>query len=162
MDGQVRFITRVLKEHDRSLFAKRNADGIICVMRKNKRYVGPVDLNDAPFFNLIESPDYVFALTENWTTSGRPVPWGSEVVVRRIKEIDLWNREKYFEEVEEANERVDKAKRRHFRNEMEAFASDWRREFAKATNDINTSTMDKSEKRRRKRDGNRERNERYK
>lgn len=162
VDGTTRALTRNLKSHDRELFAARNKQDIVCVWRKSRRLQGPYEVDGFSFYNLADAPEYVFALTDNWTTSGSPVPWGSEVVLQRLRAIDLWNHESYLDEVDAANEAVDKSRRKDVSNNIEAFMYDFRREFAKATNDINTSTMDMSEQKRRKKDGYREQNERRK
>lgn len=156
MDSEIRSLNRNLQRHDRELYAQRRPDGMICVYRRGKRQ-HYFEWQGDTYGYLIDSPSFVFALTDNWTTSGSPRAWGVLPVLARLRAIDLWNNEEYLDEVDEQNERIERSKQRDLSNNVEAFVRDFRREFARATNDINTSTLDKSEKRRRKRDGIRER-----
>jgi hypothetical protein len=147
---------RHLKRYDRELYAKRDMDGIVSVYRRNKRFVA-YDLDGNDFQFLIDSPEFVVALTDNWTKTGHPVPWGPDLVLNRLGEIDSWAKKDLIEELDKQNEQVEKSRARGFRNEAEAFWSDNRKAFAKATDDILTHSLDKSDKKRRIRDGNRER-----
>ncbi len=146
--------TRVLKRHDKDLFAKRNQDGVMCVFRKNKRFEPVVVSQGFKLLNLVEGIQFIFSLTENWTLSTKPRQWGIDRVLERIREIDGWENERFFEEMDEHNERVDQSKRREFRNEAEAFFADNRREFAKGVDEIVgcTHTLSKDERRKRLKD----------
>lgn len=155
MDGIVRHYNRVVRSYDRELYAQRSEDGLVSILRKNFRYVA-YDIDGASVHVLTPSPEFVFALTDNWTKRGQPRQWPADDVLFRIREIDHWAKQDLMEELERQNEEIEKKKRRHIRNEMEAFASDFRKDFARATNDINVSILDKSEKRRRIRDGKRQ------
>lgn len=123
--------TRALKRHDKDLFAKRNQDGVMCVFRKQKRFEPVVVTGAFKFLNLVEGIQFVFSLTENWTLSTKPRAWGIERVLNRIREIDAWNNERMFEEIDKRNAQVDESEQRSFRNETEAFFADHRSEFVK-------------------------------
>jgi len=107
---------------------------------------------DFHLLNLIEDKQLVFALTDNWTLSGTPRDWGIDHVVGRVRKHDAWDNKRFFEQLDEENERVDERKRRHFRNEMETFASDSRSIVAKATNGIMTHSLSKNESKKRLKD----------
>lgn len=144
--------TRILKVHDRDLFAAKNHDGVICVFRKVRRenYIG--ELDDMHFSEFIDGKEFIFALTDTWGLSGAPRNWGLDTVLTRIREIDALARAELFDEMDAANERVDKSKARYLKNEMEAFWSHERRRFAKATDDILTHSLSKDEPKKRLRD----------
>lgn len=144
--------TRALKRYDRDLFAGRTKDGMPCVYRKIKRFEPVVESEGFRLLNLKEDKQFVFALTSNWTLSGTPRDWGVDDVVGRIKEIDCLANERFFEEMDAQNERIDEIKRKDLRNEMEAFWIDERRRFAKATDDILTHSLSKDEPRKRLKD----------
>lgn len=118
-----------LKMHDRCLLAKETHPGRIDIYRV-------ASMNDAP-------PYFVFSLTEDWKPSGKPVPWSVDIVLNRIKAHDLWRDDTFVErwiaEQEKAAESEDRARR----NDTEAFLYDFARQFQRATNDINTSTLEK-------------------
>ena len=159
MDSQVRYYNKAIKQYDRHLFARRGEDGFISIMRENKRWA-LYDVDGLDFHALIDSPEFIFAITDNWTKTGQYVPWGSDQVVRRLKDIDAWAKKDLIAEIDEQNEKVDQSKSRALKNEMEAMFIDGRKAFAKATNDILTHSLDKSDKKRRIKDGIRERKQR--
>jgi hypothetical protein len=161
MDSTVRLYNKAIKEYDRELYAHRSEEGVISILRCNKRFV-LYDLDGQDLHVLIDSPEFIFALTDNWSTTGQPRLWGSDRVLARLREIDSWAKKDFLEEIDEQNEKVDQSKARHLRNEMEAMFSDGRRQFAKATDGILTHSLDKTEKNRRKRDANRECKQRLK
>jgi len=141
--SRVGSLTRALWEHDKDLFARK--DGyIVNIYRKNKRFFRGA-VNESNFYVLQDSPDYVFSLTDTWTHKGIPIEWGIEVVLARVKAMDIWNHDTLFKEMEVENEKVDASTRRNFRNNLEGFLGDFRSQFAKATNDINTGTLNKKE-----------------
>lgn len=144
--------TRALKRYDRDLYAGRTMDGVACVFRRIKRYEDVCELEGVPLKVLRECAQLVFPLTDTWTMAGKPRPWGIEFVLNRVREIDAMANERFFEEMDELNEQVDKSKQRHMKNEMEAFFSDERRAFAKATDGILTHSLSKDETKRRLKD----------
>lgn len=93
------------------------------------------------------SDQLVLPITDNWTESGKPVDWGIEPIFWKIQQLDGY-RDDGYEEFVKQRERIKSNKERAHRNEIKALAYDCRREFAKATNEINTSTLDKVDKRR--------------
>lgn len=144
--------TRALRRYDRDLFAGRTKDGAICVFRKVKRFVPVCESEGFRLLSLIEDKQLVFALTDNWVLSGQPRDWGVDDVLDRVKKLDSWANERFFEELDAENEKVDESRKRHFRNEAEAFWSDNRRAFAKATDDILVHSLSKDEPRKRLKD----------
>lgn len=127
MGARAKQLDRALKQHDSLLFVQETKPGRLDVYRKSS-------LNS-------EAPHFIFALTDSWTVDGRPVEWGIDVVVNRIKAHDLWRDENFVNQVIKEGEEASESKRRSFRNSVEAFVSEFRREFARATADINTSNL---------------------
>ena len=159
MDSVVRYYNKTIKEYDRELYAHRDEDGLVSIMRKRSRYI-TYDVDGTDLHVLTYSPDFIFAITDTWTKIGKPIPLGSDRVLNRLKEIDAWAKKDYLEQLDNQNEKVDESKQRDLRNNMEAMFSDGRKQFAKATNDILTHSLDKTEKKRRIKDGIRERKQR--
>jgi hypothetical protein len=89
------------------------------------------------------APHFVFSLTDTWTADGKPVPWGIDVVVNRLKAHDLWRDEDFVEKFFQSEEKREEGERRNFRNNVESFLYDFRRQFARATDGINTSSLEK-------------------
>lgn len=127
----VKSLTRALKAHDSLLFAQETKPGRVDIYRASQFGSHP--------------PHYVFSLTENWQASGQPVPWGIDVVVNRIKAHDLWRDDTFVERWIESHEKLEASKDRAFRNSVESFLYDFRGQFQRATNEINTSTLSKKE-----------------
>ena len=146
--------TRALKRYDRDLYAGRTKDGALCVFRKVKSYDLVCDDVGFKLFNLVERSQFVFALTDTWTLAGIPRAWGIDHVLGRVKEMDVKANERFFEELDEKNEKVDKSNKRKLRNEAEAFFADNRKEFAKGIDEIVgcTHTLSKDEPRKRLKD----------
>ena len=144
--------TRALKRYDVDLYAGRTKDGALCVFRKHKSFELVFDEDGLKLFNLVTRPQFIFAITENWGLSGKPCQWGIDHVLDHVRKIDTQANERLFEEMDEANDRVDKAERRKMRNEIESFWIDNRREFVKATDDILVHSLSKDEPRKRLKD----------
>lgn len=129
MGARKKQLERALKLHDSLLFVQETKPGRLDIYRKSS-------LN-------CDAPHFVFALTDTWSPEGRPVEWGIDVVLNRIKAHDLWKDDNFVNQVIKDNEAHSESKRRSFRNSVEAFVSEFRRDFARATSDINTANMNK-------------------
>lgn len=147
MDWHVSRLTMEVRKYDERLYAFRASNGMVQILRKPDRL-------EASDYNQIE-PDsadlntqFILALTDNWTLQGKPVEWGLEPVTQRIKELDSWRDPDLTNRMRRGREREKENQERFERSEIRAKALDMRREFAKATNDINTSTLEKVENRR--------------
>jgi hypothetical protein len=129
MDSRVREVNRLVRGYDKELFAKREPNGSVHVYRRTPDPRNPYYL--------------VFALTDNWQVLGRPRDWGLEVIHNRLMAIDLWKDETVVDRVQHQAEKRKESDYRDFSNSVESFLYDFRRQFARATNDINTGTLDK-------------------
>jgi hypothetical protein len=127
MDGRVKEVNRVVRGYDKYLFAQRERNGAIHVYR---RTLNPAD----PMHS-------VFCLTDTWVASGRPVEWGLEVIVARLRAMDLWADETELDRIEQQQVIRDASKERHRHSSVEAFLHDFRKSFARATDGINTSGL---------------------
>lgn len=143
---------RVLKSYDKELFVARNTDGVLCVFRHTKRFEPVCETEGFRLLNLMADKEYVFAVTETFGLSGKPRDWGADDILNHIQKIDSLANKRFLDELDAENERVEQSRRRHLRNEMEAFWSHERRRFAKATDDILTHSLDKSEPKKRLKD----------
>lgn len=138
--GRANSLTKHLKGHDSSLYAACEAHSVfpstsvIYVLRKN-----PAKPHE-PFF--------IFALTDDWTAKSRPREWGIEVVLNRIVAMDLWKNETVMDRLFRDYEKREASEKRARRNDIEDFLYDFRKDFAKATNGINTSLLPKTDLRR--------------
>lgn len=146
--------TRSLKRYDRDLYAGRTKDGVLCVFRKVRAFELVSTDEDFKLYNLKDTIQFVLALTDNWRIGGVPRQWGVDRVLFKLREMDTAANERFFEELDAQNERVDESKRRDQRNNMEAFFADNRREFAKQIDEIVgcTHTLSKDEPRKRLKD----------
>lgn len=130
-------LTRHLKRYDRDLFAARNLKGTMCVWAKQKRVEKVIDNLSA----VKEGRYLVMSLTDTWGVSGKPIPWGIEVVLNRLKALDLSRNENIFKDIEREDEKVEESEKRDFSNTVESFLYDYRSEFKKSFNDVNTSNL---------------------
>ena len=151
--GRESRITKEVQKHDPKLYCAKNAEGTLCVYRRGVRFEAYEFDGDVMIYTR-PAPHFVFALTDNWKTNGRSVEWGLEPIQARLKAIDLWNRPTLADELIESYEQDEKSAERDLDNSIEAFLKDYRREFARTFNDVNTSTMNKKLDKRRLKDGN--------
>lgn len=142
--GRVERITEVIKTHDSKLFCKRLA-GIPCVFRESSKWEHYAVDGENYLFSR-PNPYFVFALTKNWRKDSEPVDWGLVPIVERLKFIDLWNRD-LARECEAQQNKIDESNLKKMRGDNEAFLKDYRREFAKTFNDVNTANLAKKDKR---------------
>ena len=151
-DSYLKTMTKFLKDIDPLLYCGRNKLGVPCLFRKGKKFELVFSDDDMTLFNLVENQEYIFALTHNFKTNGIPVEWGFDRIRSRVREIDAWENEKLFEEMDKKNEAVEQSRARDRMNQTEAYLADNHRLFQRAFNDINTSSLSKSDETRRKRD----------
>lgn len=136
--GRANAVTKFLKRFDPMLFCERR-EGKLCVLRKDQRiesYV--VDGNLIHFVR--PAPYLILALTNDWNLNGEPCDWGLEPILARIQACDLWKRDiasESLKSIEGSRASRDRAADNH----IEGFLKENRREFARLTNDINTSTL---------------------
>lgn len=135
-------ITRAIKFHDRELYCARNKQDIMCIYREiisyEKYFLGE---KEWLLFSK-SSPYFVFALTHNWKTNGRPVDWGIEPIMARLKAMDLWRRD-VAEDLIREYEKDEASLVRDRDNSMESFLYEFRDQFKKTFSDVNTSNLSK-------------------
>jgi hypothetical protein len=127
-------LNRNLRNYDSCLYAVEHRLGRYDVYRKSSLACNP--------------PHFLFSLTDSWKPDGRPCDYGVDVVLNRVKAQDLWRDDSFVERYLAETEKQEEAKERDFRNNIESFLYDFRRQFARATNDINTSSLAKIDPRR--------------
>lgn len=120
-------ITRHIKKWDRRLSAKYVGEGLIHIL-----------FSDANVNKLVMS------LTDNWSANGQPRLWGIEPILMRLRQIDVSGNQSHLEELRKQREREEESRKRDMKNKIEDGAREARPLFAKAFNDINTSTLDKT------------------
>ena len=125
-------------------------DGSIGIFRKKKyfEFFRGYPTQESTFWFVKEWDDLILPVTENWLASGRPVDWGIEPIFWKIQELDSWRDDGDYDRFCKTRENKKNDRTRAHKNEMRALAADCRREFASATNEINTSIMEKVDKRR--------------
>lgn len=140
-------LTKEVRSYDRDLFCKEEA-GVILLCRKRTVW----ECHDFGFQDKLlysrQVPEVIFALTDNFTQKGKPIDIGIEPLMNRIKSIDGWNdfndSKNVADDLIKAKETADK----HKVSEINAFAREWHPEFKKAFKDVNTSNLEKIDKRR--------------
>lgn len=148
MNWRDKRITDVIKSHDPMLFVQTNHFGTKQILRKNYRFI-KYDLDDgSTLLNQVPDHQYIMALTEDWTPKTPNVDWGLLPILKRLREIDGWNSESVKDnDLVKMQEQIDKQKDKALDNKIESFAYEWRDSFKKGFSDINTSNMNKIDKR---------------
>lgn len=139
--GRAKEVTKFIQRFDRELFCEMGREGKLCVFRKGQS-VESYDVDGQVIHFIRPTPYLVFALTDDWTIHGEPREWGLMPILTRLQEIDLWNRDLAKESLESI-EKGKNSRERALDNHLESFLKENRREFARLTNDINTSTLTK-------------------
>lgn len=148
--GRAERLESLIKKHDAELFISR-LEGKPCVMRKGTR-VECYNVNGFSISFVRSSPHFIIALTKDWTLQSEQVDWGYEPILAHLKAIDLWNRD-IVAEIEEQRRRDDISEQRELSNSNESFLKDYRREFAKNFDWVNTANLDKKRDSRRLQNG---------
>ena len=148
MSGRVRRITEVIRQHDQKLFAHASGERVL-ILRKGDRLAAS-DYNQSTPDLARLNPQLVLALTHNWKVDGQPVEWGLDPLMRQLQSMDSWADPDMFRNMVKKRERDSADKERSGQNEFRARAADMRSEFARATNDINTASLAKLDRRREK------------
>lgn len=150
--GRTERISRVVKTYDPLLYCEKSGDGKLCIYRKSKR-IETYFIDGQSIQFVRPAPFFVCALTHNWKMDGRPVDWGIEPILARLNAIDLWKRDLAEESIK--NELAGyEAKDREFSNSVESFLYEFRSQFAKTFNDVNTASMAKKDLRKERENGN--------
>lgn len=153
MNARLATLNFHLKIYDRDLFAVMRDTGVYHIMRKGFRWES-YSWGGKTLTVLRDSPDYILSLTKNWRSGGTPVEWGIEPIMQELKSRDNWRDDSQYERMVKNRERQEAIKEQSATNDRRALAADMRRDFARATNDINTASLKKIDRRRLK-DGNR-------
>lgn len=141
MDSQTRRVYLEVSRFCDRLTARRESTGAIHVYEKTVGWE-PFYFNDQKF--LIVRPNYelVFPLTHNWRVDGKPIEYGLEVVLDRLKQHDIHVRDKFLEEIRQQNEKIDEARKKDRRNRDYDYAKEdlsWH--LKKSMKDYNLSTV---------------------
>lgn len=142
--GRAKVVSDFVKRHDRLLYCE-SRDGKLCIYRKSQR-IESYEIDNVTIHFVRPAPYFVCALTENWSMDAEPRDWGLLPILERLQFLDLWNRD-LVREIREQDENKRQSRDRALDNHLEAYLKDHRREFAKATNDIRTSNMENTDKR---------------
>ena len=143
MDMKLRQVSRLLKRYDPDLFPKRHLDGTLGIMRKRRGWDFYRYDAGYTFWFAKDWDDLVIPVTDNWNVSGKPVDWGIEPIYWQMQKQDAWRDDGDYDRFCAQRAREKKDSDRRFKNEVRAIAYDLRKEFAQATNDINTSRIEK-------------------
>lgn len=136
--------TRILQEYDRDLFAVRKY-GRIDVMKKCFKLIA-YDVEGETLLVPHRDDWYIFSLTHNWTSTGRPVQWGIDPLLRHLKDGDT-HRRNVIEDFVKAKEREEASMDRQLDNKLEAFWKDNRRAWAKNFDQVNRSNLNPKDRR---------------
>jgi hypothetical protein len=131
-------------EYDPKLVAKSKY-GRIDILRKGFRYV-PYEINGQVILVLNEDNWPVLSLTNNWKNDGRPVEWGVEPILAKLRSMDLWKRN-IADEAIKAKEKKSESQERGMDNNLEAFWKDNRRLWAKNFDQVNRSNISRPDRR---------------
>lgn len=145
--GRVERITEAIKSHDRLLYCDESREGKLCIYRKSTRLEAYRLDDDSVLQFARPAPHFIFALTHNWKMDGRNVDWGIEPIMARLRAIDLWNRDLAEEFIQQEEKEIESSERER-KNTTEAFLKDFRRQFAKTFDGVNTANMAKKDSRR--------------
>ena len=144
--GRKEAITKELKRYDPKLFCDELQEGKLAVFRKSNRVESYI-MDDGSVLGFYRpAPFMIFCLTHNWLPSGEPVEWGVLPILKRLRDGDLWHRD-VAGDIEKNEERIKEANERDLKNQTESFLYDFRDQFKKTFNEVNTANLNKKPKR---------------
>jgi len=146
VDMRRTFINRIVSRHDRELVCQRDFKGNLVILRK-RWALGACEFGEKVLRYLMWQPDFVFALTNNWQQNGVAINWGGEVVLERLKRLDLANRN-VFLELRKTRQKAAESKARARTSDIDAMTREAMPVFKKAFKDVNTSNLAKNDLRR--------------
>ena len=148
---------RALKRYDKDLFVARNNMGVLCVFKKTKRFVSVCETENFKLLNLSDSVEYVFAITSTWGMNGQPRDYGIDDILFHIQKIDSLANKNFLAEMDAANAKVDEARDRSLKNELEGMLAYEKKRFQRAFDEIApiSRSMDKSDNKKRLKEKNR-------
>lgn len=156
-------LTKVLKAYDRDLYAepvsakRRRADYDETIHSSPWEYVEQVHIKrhvkrletywldkDTKMSITVDTGEYLFALTRDWTMSADRVDWGIEPVMAKIRDMDIHYRGgvDLFDEAEKSQLKGAEAKERARKNVLEDGLREMHPIFKKNTNDVNTALFE--------------------
>lgn len=122
-----------LRKYDPYLFCKQDGAGKIHIFHKG-------------LFRI----SWVATLTDSWQADGDPVDWGVLPVLERLQYIQADRLMDDYDKLMEKRDRKEKDLKRANKHELEAMAAEMRPLVRDAFKDINTSTLNKVDSRRKK------------
>lgn len=129
MKSWAKEMNRRVKAYDSCLFVQEGPNGRYDLYRSSKFGTSP--------------PHLIFSLTDTWQPTGRPVDYGIDTVLNRLKAHDLWRDDLFVERYIEQQKKDADSRERARDNSIESFLLDFRRQFARATDSINTANLNK-------------------
>lgn len=142
MSHRAKRITNAIQTHDRELYAKHDGKAIR-IYRKCKELRREMLKADVSVWNVVRNDHLVMSITDTWGVTGKPVDWGIEPIMARLRALDLWNESNLADKFFKDEEKLEKSKDREFKNTVESFLYDFKSQFQAATKDINTANMSK-------------------
>lgn len=137
-------ITAELRKHDRELYCNSLNETTLAIFRKSSRLETYWLDSETCIHNLRASPHFVCALTDNWQANGLPVEWGLEPIMKRIRENDLWSRDRLADELIESYEKKSESLKRDRINKIESLLLDNKHEIRDAFSNINVANLKKT------------------
>lgn len=124
-------LTQAVRTYDKALYVLQTNTGTYQVWRKEY----PKDW-DGLTFSARNEVQFILALTDDWTLKGKPVEWGIDPLLEKLKEMDAWRDDSYYGQMVKGRERDDANKLSRFKNNARAMAADVRKDVAKAAGDF--------------------------
>lgn len=143
---RVERLTKEVRSYDRELYCKKEGNAIL--LCRKKVLWEDFSFNGSQFFYSRSFPEVIFCLTDDYTQKGNPVDMGIDHVLNRIKSIDGWSDQSDSHKIIDRLLKSEETKEKDQRNSYESFAYEWRDEFKKAFEDVNTSSLEKLDRRR--------------
>jgi len=145
MLNRAQTITHEVQKYDRELYCTVIQD-VLAVCRKTYKAEHYEIAPNEHLTYLRESPHLVFPLTDTWSMNGKPVDWGLEPIMAKIRAADLWKRN-VAEDLIASYEAKNETQRKDVRNQTEDFLYENHAKFKRAFADINTSSLAKKDRR---------------
>lgn len=127
-------INEIVRGYDRALFAEQVGDQVRIFRRLSASQVSNYGMEEINVGSTY--PQYITALTHNWSPHGNPVDWGIEPILNHLRSMDSWRDDTGYERMVKAREEREKTRFKELKNQIMDRAIDGKRELAKVAADL--------------------------
>lgn len=135
-------INKLVQKYSPDLFCTKDGNGTIHIMRRSNEY-DTFEYKGITYGYSKTSAQQITSLTHDWSMDGHPVEWGLDLIWNKLRFMDSWRDDTFFDEMVKDRERKKEIEQRSEANELKAQAYDLRSAFNKTFDHYNIGSLDR-------------------